>query len=162
MSNDTWRICTKCKEYKTWDLYYKSDNSGSGHMSRCKDCYTYYNKHRESQKHAKVDKSLLEIEKAYKSKENKIIGQMNRVLKKRYCSKKRDKIMEWSIPTETTWKMGMRNNKNLRKSSTYMKDNTKSECFWQRTITEYCYCEKCRKKYQDAFRDLWTSETLGL
>ena len=58
-------------------------------MSRCKDCYTYYNKHRESQKHAKVDKSLLEIEKAYKSKENKIIGQMNRVLKKDIVVKKR-------------------------------------------------------------------------
>lgn len=94
MSNDTWRICTKCNEYKTWDLYYKSDNSGSGHMSRCKDCYTYYNKHRESQKHAKVDKSLLEIEKAYKSKENKIIGQMNRVLKKDIVVKKETR--SWS------------------------------------------------------------------
>ena len=60
-------------------------------MSRCKDCYT---KHRESQKHAKVDKSLLEIEKAYKSKENKIIGQMNRVLKKDIVVKKETR--SWS------------------------------------------------------------------
>ena len=75
--DDSWRNCSKCKVYKTWDFFYKAKTQLTWYSSCCKECsaktievsrlrkpYTYR------------DKTLLEMEKLHKNKENKIIWWM--------------------------------------------------------------------------------------
>ena len=74
------RVCSKCNEYKIWDCYYKHSWNRTWHISCCKKCQSLtieISMRRKEYKYA--DKDLLDIEKDYKSKENKILGQMKRV-----------------------------------------------------------------------------------
>lgn len=74
------RVCSKCNEYKIWDCYYKHSWNRTWHISCCKKCQSLtieISRRRKEYKY--VDKDLLDIEKDYKSKENKILGQMKRV-----------------------------------------------------------------------------------
>lgn len=73
MINDTGRCCTKCNEFKIWDCYYKAQ-SRSGYQSCCKLCATKtIEVSRLRKPYTYSDKTLLEMEKLHKSKENKIV-----------------------------------------------------------------------------------------
>lgn len=85
--DEGWRECTKCWKYKIWDCFYLSAGAMNWHMSRCKACYTEYNTSKERKKYMMTNKNILDVEKNYKSKENKIMWQ-------RHSSKKYEKKVD--------------------------------------------------------------------
>lgn len=79
MVDDKGRECSKCKVYKTWDFFYKAKTQMTGYMSCCKNCSAKtIEVSRFRKKYTYSDKTLLEMEKLHKSKENKIIWQMGK------------------------------------------------------------------------------------
>lgn len=80
MADSAGRECTKCGIYKIYDCFYKHSWNRTWHISCCKKCQSLTIEISMRRKEYKyVDKDLLDIEKDYKSKENKILGQMKRV-----------------------------------------------------------------------------------
>jgi len=106
MINEIGRICTKCSTFKTWDFYYKAQ-SRSGYQSCCKLCASKtIEKSRNRKPYTYSDKTLLEMEKIHKSKENRIIWAIQKESKTVEIEKE---TRSWSMvdlpnPKEEYWK----------------------------------------------------------
>lgn len=48
------KVCSKCRQYKTWDKFYKTTKHSTGYTSNCIDCLKQSNK----EKHKKIEKFI--------------------------------------------------------------------------------------------------------
>ncbi len=62
-SDDDWRICIKCKQYKLWNKFYKQKGGHRWHHSKCKICD---NNASRSKKEKTREEEKQRYEKAYK------------------------------------------------------------------------------------------------
>jgi 5-methylcytosine-specific restriction endonuclease McrA len=89
------RVCTKCLEYKTWDNYFVSKKSHTGHQAECKKC-----KHERKKVNRNYDRERYCAKKQkQKLKQEKPILAKARELRSRLLGRSKDPGIKQTTPT---------------------------------------------------------------